>query len=125
MELNQRFTVELAGSTCPVCKRPMIGIVGWEPKDNPIQHQLAALDVQTYSGHSHPDTGEPICESCGCSPLLMFTCSLCGEQRGMDEREEVFGHTWFCVHCFETVTAKAWEEATNEARRRDTRYDDE
>jgi hypothetical protein len=61
----------------------------------------------------HTPNGE-ICTECDEAGAAAFRCALCGQKRPSNEIKELFGAPppdALCQHCFETVTASAWNDA--------------
>lgn len=65
-----------------------------------------------------------ICETCEKAGKAKFRCSLCGEIRESDKIQITIGDPaeYLCKKCYETVSAKNWEEKNDELEKKH-RYD--
>lgn len=106
-------------SECPLCKKLMVKRVGkyrfessffssWINMDQDAQMKNAGLvylsDVKVNDEH--------ICEECEKSGKATFKCQLCGEDKPTNMIQESFGYPadFLCSDCYETVSAKTWNE---------------
>jgi len=117
---------ELKVEECACCKRPMMikannGLFPYYIGDNQ-ESQMKKQGI-VFSSHSKKNN-QKICIECEKSGKASFVCALCHENRGSEEVEESFGDPaeYLCKECFSTVSAKVWEEKTDELSRAH-RYD--
>lgn len=64
-----------------------------------------------------PNDKGPICECCKEAGLATFVCDICGQELPTDKIQESFGYPseeFLCKYCYESVSAKVWEEKCNE-----------
>ena len=67
---------------------------------------------------------EPICEECEKLGKADFECAICEKRHTTDKIEESIGYPpeFLCKNCYETVSAKEWNEKYDELLK-DHRYD--
>ena len=65
-----------------------------------------------------------ICKDCEKAGLADFECSLCRQRKPTSKIEERFGDPpdFLCSDCYESVTAKVWDDAVKDLRE-EHRYD--
>lgn len=71
--------------------------------------------------------GKKICRACAKADKGLFRCDLCEKERPTSQVKERYGdpeyrEEYLCTPCFETVTAKVWNEKCDELRE-SHRYD--
>jgi hypothetical protein len=111
------------GRECPICKKIMIKKLqryyfensffpAWVEMNQDAQMKRAGL---VYVGGAKVDD-EYICEECEKAGKADFKCELCGERHPTSEIQERFGDPadFLCKSCYETTTAKVWEEKCDE-----------
>jgi hypothetical protein len=84
-----------------------------------LQAQLKRANI-TWYGNVKDKDDEFLCEDCSNRGLGEFVCSLCGETRSSDLKEESFGidpPRHLCKICYETVSAKTWKEKSDSLTR--------
>jgi len=93
---------------------------GWIGESIDDQLQRAGWRKRVYVGGDH----EYLCAACVARGEGGFTCALCGQKRQLRESYRSFGGPpeHLCVTCYETVSAKVWEQ-TIEQLREAHRYD--
>jgi len=82
-----------------------------------LEKQLERAGWRRKSGvtsgiHNNGD----LCQACADAGIAKFKCELCGESRPYSEEKERVGDPpdFLCKACFETVTAKEWDDKVNE-----------
>ncbi len=78
------------------------------------ESQMKAAGI-VYKTHSTID-GYSICIECEQAGKSSFLCALCNERKSSDKRKEAIGDPadFLCKDCFETKSAKVWEEKYDE-----------
>lgn len=110
--MSETRCFELIVSECPSCHRLMMPYVSHKawPDNREAQKQLHNLIEAGQYSYRYQDY---ICEDCVKSATVV--CYLCKQERANDEIRTQWGDRCLCERCFETVTAKVWDEAEREA----------
>lgn len=136
--MNDKFTPErmscnlvafaLHLGNCEKCGRDMVT----KPKysyDVFPRYILNTFDAQVKRANlavrsSTKVDDEYICIDCVKAGKTDFKCDLCGKRKLTNKIKEGFGDPpdYLCIDCYETVSAKIWEEAVDELNNRH-RYD--
>ena len=112
---------------CPCCSKRMMH----KDKSREIfpvyilANQYAQMKAagMTYTSRTRVDN-KLICEECEKSGKADFLCALCEQRKPSDKKHESFGDPaeHLCIHCYESVPAKVWEEKGDQLRE-EHRYD--
>jgi hypothetical protein len=114
-------------SICPICGKTMIKA----EKERGLFPSYIRHDQETqmkragfvFRGNTLVDD-ESICTECEKAGKANFLCQLCNERKPTNKQQESFGwpSVFLCSDCYETVSAKAWEEKCDKLRE-EHRYD--
>jgi hypothetical protein len=104
---------------CHVCSRLVMPV-----KDPYIERQAEAVGLVKYGGRHPENSALPVCADCLAQDKVKFTCWLCKQDRPSSHIQESIGDPpdLLCRDCFETVSAKVWDEATDKLTE-EHRYD--
>ena len=109
-------------SKCPTCGRWMLDNSAKNTREvfptamgDTLADQLKRADWRFTSGTTVGED-DVICEQCASEGRGSFTCQLCGQVRESSLVEERIGDPpeFLCKICYETSSAKAWNEKQDE-----------
>lgn len=107
---NRRIVVSMPLKTCDICKSDMVStFYGNRSIPYEISQQIKSIGVKFGSQIRNHENRE-VCSEC--VENITVKCYNCLEVRKVSEIQERFGDPadCLCKYCFETVTAKRWEE---------------
>jgi hypothetical protein len=115
-------------SECPICKKPMVYIGKDHWRLFPSYWKLQAKTQIQRAGwtieSNEKQEGEYVCIECLKAGKITFVCSLCEIRKPTSKIQESIGYPpeHLCIDCYETKTAKEWEEILTKLKAKHT-YD--
>lgn len=104
---------------CEICNRlcmhsPVGAFPSYNRNNQEAQMKRAGIVALGYSGTEQ----EPVCAVCVSENKITITCAICNETRSANDVEERVGSPpeFLCKFCYETVSAKAWQDKMDELR---------
>lgn len=100
---------------CQHCKKPMLHSV-FPNLDYFVKEQIkrAGFEITGRQFESHSEFGETLkhafCQTCCDAGYATFTCLFCHQERPSNQVYRAAYEEGICSVCFETSSAKEWEE---------------
>lgn len=114
--------LEVSLEPCVYCRRLMVA-EAWTKYGSPFAHTLPGQMEKnnwTTRGASIPGTerDEYACVDCVAAGKVKFTCAICEQERTSEFLHEEHYDEAECTICYETISAKIWEEWHDEQSQR-------